>query len=60
MKFNLSAGRIVIIPTRHIFDKIKEIMEVKSINHVTFPEAAEAIETEAEVRNKKRSHKGVE
>jgi len=29
-------------------------MEVKSINHVTFPEAAEAIETEAEVGNIKK------
>lgn len=44
----------MIIPTRYISDKKKEIMEVKSINHVTFPEAAEAIETEAGVGNIKK------
>lgn len=33
-------------------------MEVKSINHITFPEAAEAVETEAEVGNKKGYTKG--
>jgi len=31
-------------------------MEVKPINQVTFPEAAEAIETEAEVGNIKKGH----